>query len=58
MEQKTAAVLAHRSEVTRGALPGLIAGLPPDARQRLFATERYIRHATITAVSAQTELTA
>ncbi|BET45235.1 PIG-L family deacetylase [Kitasatospora aureofaciens] len=58
MEQKTAAVLAHRSEVARGALPGVVAGLPPDARQRLFATEWYIRHATITAVSAQTELTA
>lgn len=42
MKQKIAAVLAHRSEVERGALPGLIAGLPPEARERLFATEWYI----------------
>ncbi|WP_306459762.1 hypothetical protein [Streptomyces sp. Ag109_G2-15] len=27
MEQKIAAVLAHRTEVQRGAVPGLIAGL-------------------------------
>lgn len=53
-----AAVLAHRSEVKRGALPGVIAGLPPDARERLFAIEWYIRHAPITAPSAQTDLTA
>jgi len=39
MEQKITAVLAHRSEAERGALPGVVAGLPPDARQRLFATE-------------------
>lgn len=58
MEQKVAAVLAHRSEVERGALPGIIAGLSPDARERLFATEWYIRHTPITAASAQTELTA
>jgi N-acetyl-1-D-myo-inositol-2-amino-2-deoxy-alpha-D-glucopyranoside deacetylase len=58
MEQKIAAVLAHRSEVERGALPGVIASLPPDARERLFATEWYIRHIPITATSAQTELTA
>ncbi|NUK01535.1 PIG-L family deacetylase [Streptomyces lunaelactis] len=58
MEQKIAAVLAHRSEVKRGALPGVIASLPPNARERLLATEWYIRHAPITAASAQTELTA
>ncbi|AVZ77738.1 hypothetical protein SLUN_30735 [Streptomyces lunaelactis] len=58
IEQKIAAVLAHRSEVKRGALPGVIASLPPNARERLFATEWYIRHAPITAASAQTELTA
>ncbi|XES01142.1 PIG-L deacetylase family protein [Streptomyces sp. S1D4-11] len=58
MKQKIAAVLAHRSEVERGALPGVIASLPSDARERLFATEWYIRHAPITAAAAQTELTA
>ncbi|WP_406134749.1 PIG-L family deacetylase [Streptomyces sp. NBC_01089] len=57
MDQKIAAVLAHRSEVERGALPGVIAGLPPDARERLFATEWYIRHTPTPAASAQTELT-
>ncbi|NUK54784.1 PIG-L family deacetylase [Streptomyces lunaelactis] len=58
MEQKIAAVLAHRSEVKRGALPGVIASLPPNARELLLATEWYIRHAPITAALAQTELTA
>ncbi|MFF5030114.1 PIG-L deacetylase family protein [Streptomyces collinus] len=58
MRQKIAAVLAHRSEVERGALPGLIAGLAPEARERLFATEWYIRHTPTTAALAQTELTA
>ncbi|MEV6833848.1 hypothetical protein AB0N17_04890 [Streptomyces sp. NPDC051133] len=58
MKQKTAAVLAHRTEVERGALPGVIAGLPPDVRERLFATEWFIRHTPVTAAPAQTELTA
>ncbi|WP_037685198.1 PIG-L family deacetylase [Streptomyces aureocirculatus] len=43
LEQKTAAVLAHRTEVARGAVPGLIAELPPTARERLLGTEWYIR---------------
>ncbi len=43
MGQKIAAVLAHRAEVERGAVPGLIACLPPDARERL-STEWYIRN--------------
>ncbi|MFJ6571042.1 PIG-L deacetylase family protein [Streptomyces sp. NPDC091292] len=55
MEQKIAAVLAHRSEVARGALPGLIAGLPPEERRRLFATEWYIRHSPVHAAGAGTE---
>ncbi|MFF3946896.1 hypothetical protein ACFYYN_18985 [Streptomyces sp. NPDC001902] len=58
MTQKVAAVLAHRSEVERGAVPGVIAGLPPHARERLLATEWYIRHAPFTATAAQPELTA
>jgi len=43
LDQKVAAILAHRSEVERGALPGLIAGLAPDARARLLSTEWYTR---------------
>lgn len=43
LEQKVAAILAHRSEVDRGALPGLIARLSPDARKELLSTEWFIR---------------
>jgi N-acetyl-1-D-myo-inositol-2-amino-2-deoxy-alpha-D-glucopyranoside deacetylase len=41
LEQKIAAVMAHRAEVERGALPGLVAGLPPTIRERLLGTEWY-----------------
>jgi N-acetyl-1-D-myo-inositol-2-amino-2-deoxy-alpha-D-glucopyranoside deacetylase len=41
LEVKVAAVLAHRTEVERGALPGLVAGLSSDARARLLGTEWY-----------------
>ncbi|MDG4863460.1 PIG-L family deacetylase [Streptomyces sp. T-3] len=58
LERKIAAVLAHRSEVERGALPGLIAKMPPEDRERLCATEWYIRHAAAPAAPGQTELTA
>ncbi|WP_371599871.1 PIG-L deacetylase family protein [Streptomyces sp. NBC_00564] len=44
LDQKVAAVLAHRTEVERGAAPGLIAGLPASDRARLLSTEWYIRH--------------
>ncbi|MFI8240414.1 PIG-L deacetylase family protein [Streptomyces sp. NPDC085866] len=57
-EQKIAAVLAHRTEVERGAVPGLIAGLPQGARERLLSTEWYIRQTLVSASAAQTELTA
>ncbi|WP_151084610.1 PIG-L deacetylase family protein [Nocardioides cynanchi] len=43
LEQKVAAVLAHASEVARGALPGLVAGLSPAARTALLGTEWYVR---------------
>lgn len=36
---KVAAVLAHRSEVERGALPGLVARMPPSDRELLLGTE-------------------
>lgn len=58
LEQKVAAVLAHRTEVARGAAPGLIAGLPASDRERMLSTEWYIRHDPVAAVAAQTELMA
>ena len=56
LDQKTAAVLAHRTEVARGAAPGLIAALPLRERQRLLGTEWYTRHDTAPTASAHTEL--
>jgi N-acetyl-1-D-myo-inositol-2-amino-2-deoxy-alpha-D-glucopyranoside deacetylase len=58
LEQKVAAVLAHRTEVKRGAVPGLIASLPPDARERLLSTEWYIRCTPLSPATAHIELTA
>jgi N-acetyl-1-D-myo-inositol-2-amino-2-deoxy-alpha-D-glucopyranoside deacetylase len=43
LDQKAAAILAHRFEVDRGALPGLIARLSPGARDELLSTEWFIR---------------
>jgi N-acetyl-1-D-myo-inositol-2-amino-2-deoxy-alpha-D-glucopyranoside deacetylase len=43
LDAKVAAVLAHRSEVERGALPGLVAGLSPELRARLLSVEWYTR---------------
>lgn len=43
LDTKVAAVLAHRSEVRRGALPGLVARLAPDARAELLGTEWFLR---------------
>ena len=57
LEQKWAAVLAHRSEVERGAAPGLLAGFARDVRERFLSTEWYIRQDAVPSVSAQTELT-
>lgn len=61
LEQKVAAVLAHRTEVERGAVPGLIAGLAAADREQLLSTEWYIRHDLVPVRAArltQTELTA
>jgi N-acetyl-1-D-myo-inositol-2-amino-2-deoxy-alpha-D-glucopyranoside deacetylase len=44
LDQKVAAVLAHRSEVARGALPGLIASMPGSVRATLLSTEWYMRY--------------
>ncbi|GAA3877558.1 PIG-L family deacetylase [Streptomyces lacrimifluminis] len=57
LEQKVAAVLAHRSEVERGAAPGLIAGLSGAERELLLSTEWYIRHNPVSALTALTALT-
>ncbi|MFE2376772.1 PIG-L family deacetylase [Streptomyces sp. NPDC059398] len=43
LEQKVGALLAHRSEVRRGALPGRLAMLTPADRARLLSTEWYVR---------------
>ncbi len=43
LEQKIAAVLAHRSEVERGAVPGLVAAASSEARAALLSTEWFIR---------------
>ncbi|MFI6090465.1 PIG-L family deacetylase [Streptomyces sp. NPDC051218] len=59
LEQKVAAVLARRTGVERGAVPGLIAGLSAAERAQLLSTEWYIRHDpghARPAVAAHTEL--
>ncbi|MYT95008.1 NUDIX domain-containing protein [Streptomyces sp. SID8359] len=43
LPRKLAAILAHRSEVVRGAAPGRIAALSPDDRHLALSTEWYIR---------------
>ncbi|MFF1356624.1 PIG-L family deacetylase [Streptomyces sp. NPDC058297] len=58
LEQKVAAVLAHRTEVERGAVPALIASLPAADRHRLLSTEWYIRHDPVSTAATQTELIA
>ncbi|TKJ32120.1 PIG-L deacetylase family protein [Blastococcus sp. CCUG 61487] len=42
LERKIAAVLAHRSEADRGAVPGLVAAAHPEARAALLGTEWYL----------------
>ncbi|MFE7173429.1 PIG-L deacetylase family protein [Streptomyces sp. NPDC057616] len=42
--QKLAAVMAHRSEVARGALPGRLAALSAQERERAMSTEWYVRY--------------
>ncbi|MGW4383162.1 PIG-L deacetylase family protein [Kitasatospora sp. NPDC004531] len=44
LPRKLAAVFAHRSEVTRGALPGRLAAASPADRARLLGTEWYQDH--------------
>ncbi len=43
LDRKIAAILAHRSEVERGAVPGLVAAAAPEARAALLSTEWFIR---------------
>ncbi|SDE56649.1 N-acetyl-1-D-myo-inositol-2-amino-2-deoxy-alpha-D-glucopyranoside deacetylase [Blastococcus fimeti] len=43
LDRKVAAIMAHRSEVERGAVPGLVAAAPPEARAALLSTEWFIR---------------
>ncbi|MER5466655.1 hypothetical protein ABT010_39765 [Streptomyces sp. NPDC002668] len=41
----------------RGAARGLIANLPPAAREQVLSTEYYIRHNPCSTAAPQTELT-
>ncbi|MEU6239263.1 PIG-L family deacetylase [Kitasatospora sp. NPDC047058] len=43
LDRKVAAILAHCSEVVRGALPGRLAALSAAARAELLGTEWYLR---------------
>ncbi|MET9391929.1 PIG-L deacetylase family protein [Streptomyces sp. NPDC006624] len=56
LDRKTAAILAHRTEVARGAAPGLIAALPAAERRRLLGTEWYTRLDPLTTRPPQTAL--
>lgn len=57
LEQKIGAVLAHRTEVARGALPGRLAALTPTEQQRLLGTEWYLRHDHSPGAPVRTDLT-
>lgn len=54
-DRKVAAVLAHRTEVARGAAPGLIAALSVPERERLLGTEWYTRHDLLPVAPARAE---
>ncbi|MFD9935487.1 PIG-L deacetylase family protein [Streptomyces massasporeus] len=56
LDRKVAAILAHRTEVARGAAPGLVAALPVPERERLLGTEYYTRHDLAPTPPAQTGL--
>ncbi|MEU6684225.1 PIG-L deacetylase family protein [Streptomyces sp. NPDC046832] len=56
LDRKITAILAHRTEVTRGAAPGLTAALSTAERQHLLGTEHYTRHDVPPTAPAQTEL--
>lgn len=59
IEQKWAAIHAHQSEATRArSLPALLAGLPAKARERILATEWFIRHELTPTPGGLRELTA
>lgn len=52
LDRKIAAILAHVSEVERGAVPALVAAAAPEARAALLSTEWFIRCAADPAVPA------
>jgi N-acetyl-1-D-myo-inositol-2-amino-2-deoxy-alpha-D-glucopyranoside deacetylase len=55
LEAKIGAVLAHRSEAERGAVPGLVAAASPAARAAMLSTEWYIRSGPWPAPTARAE---
>ncbi|MET9887371.1 PIG-L family deacetylase [Streptomyces sp. NPDC006430] len=58
LDQKVAAVLAHRTEVARGAAPSVVAGLSAADRHQMLATEWYVRRDLLGTPGGRTELTA
>ncbi|MFE8910824.1 PIG-L family deacetylase [Streptomyces globisporus] len=58
LPQKLAAILAHRSEVERGAAPGRIAALAPAVQREVLGTEWYIREDLGRRGGSATELSA
>ncbi|MFJ3750138.1 PIG-L family deacetylase [Streptomyces rubiginosohelvolus] len=58
LPQKLAAILAHRSEVERGAAPGRIAALTPAVQREVLGTEWYIREDLGRRGGSATELSA
>jgi len=58
LDKKVAAILAHLSEVARGALPGLTASCTPAMRRRLLTTEWFTRHDPSPVAGPRSELTA
>jgi N-acetyl-1-D-myo-inositol-2-amino-2-deoxy-alpha-D-glucopyranoside deacetylase len=57
LDRKVAAVLAHRTEVARGAMPGLIADMSPGLREKLLSTEWYTRWSLRPTPARRAELT-
>jgi N-acetyl-1-D-myo-inositol-2-amino-2-deoxy-alpha-D-glucopyranoside deacetylase len=43
LDRKVAAILCHRTEVERGALPGQVAAMTAEQRRTLLGTEWYVR---------------
>ncbi|RFU84165.1 hypothetical protein DY218_24295 [Streptomyces triticagri] len=58
LDTKYAAILAHRSEVARGAAPGILAAMPEPERAAFLSTEYFVRHDLAPGSHRTTELSA